>query len=290
MNFELKTIAESELQSIVEFLSHNEETSITLMSHFCQNNKPKMPEPHITAFQVLENTKIAAVITISKGGVILHHFESGIIEKHKSELAILIKPIFLQKKIYSIIGEKLGTQFINEIISDFCTVRQRTEYTLMRFSSDFLLATMPPLPKNIALHACHVTDVEKLFCLQAKYELAEVLPPYEKFNSDSCRLNLRHNLGSQHIFALKDTETDAFVAKAGTNAIGFNWVQIGGVFTEEGYRKKGFATFLVHQIAKSMNTNGKKVALFVRVVNETARHAYIKAGFIPSCPFCIYYF
>ena len=95
-------------------------------------------------------------------------------------------------------------------------------------------------------------------------------------------------LEKQIVFAL--FEGDRAVAKAGTNAIGKNFAQIGGVFTDVAFRNRGFATFLTNYAAQRLSEKGKKVILFVKKKNESAKRAYAKAGFAQFGTFRIVYY
>lgn len=165
-----------------------------------------------------------------------------------------------------------------------------------------------PLP-GFALTCCNEDDTEALLPLQKQYDMVEVLQPGDVWNEDFCRLTLRKNLRSQRIIGLKavaaqalnaDTATNAhadistdkavFAAKAGTNAIGRQWWQLGGVYTLPEYRSRGCAAFLVEELARMAKTEGKQTALFVKEANTPAKAAYTKAHFAPLGPFEIIYY
>ena len=131
------------------------------------------------------------------------------------------------------------------------------EYFLMEYGGKKLDYNLPP---QIVLRKCLPEDDEGLYVLQKQYELVEVLPPGTEHNPARCRLALQKSLKSQLIFALFDN--GSAVAKAGTNAVGVNFAQIGGVFTDVKYRNKGFAAFLTNYIAHKLCKNGKRVVLF----------------------------
>ena len=149
-----------------------------------------------------------------------------------------------------------------------------------------------PIPHGFTCVPCSEADVNLLLPLQKEYDSVEVLLPGAKLDVPLCRLNLRKILREQFVLGVRADNADSgfFVAKAGTNAIGLNWVQLGGVCTLPEFRGKGLATFLVNKIALQKLSDGKKTALFVKNKNLPAQKAYKKAGFVPLCPFSISYF
>lgn len=149
-----------------------------------------------------------------------------------------------------------------------------------------------PIPHGFTCVPCSEADVNLLLPLQKEYDSVEVLLPGAKLDVPLCRLNLRKILREQFVLGVRADNADSgfFVAKAGTNAIGLNWVQLGGVCTLPEYRGKGLAAFLVNKIALQKLSDGKKTALFVKNKNLPAQKAYKKAGFVPLCPFSISYF
>jgi len=99
---------------------------------------------------------------------------------------------------------------------------------------------------------------------------------------------LRKNLEQQVVLLV--TAGDHILAKAGTNARGLYWDQIGGVYTIPEWRGRGIAAALVEAVARDRLLSGRKVALFVKTVNTFAKKAYIKAGFSTKTHFLISYF
>ena len=105
-----------------------------------------------------------------------------------------------------------------------------------------------------------------------KYELEEVIPNNMEFDEDSCRLRLSNTMRTQYVLALE--KDNVLVAKAGTNSIGYKYVQLGGVFTKPGERGRGFAKYVVSAVLiKSLRMHRVPV-LFVKKQNEAAVHLY----------------
>jgi len=135
---------------------------------------------------------------------------------------------------------------------------------------------------------CTAQNFEELVPLQFEYEKVEVLIEGMEANLSECRLGLIGKLKSQDIYA--NVLGGEIVAKAGTNAKGINWIQIGGVYTKPLYRKLGIAAKLVSHIAQIALSSDKQVTLFVRELNTKAFHSYERAGFVRKGSWRIVYY
>ena len=290
MKFRIELASESKLNEIVDFLSQEEKSCITLMSRFVQKGKITFLQKHIKGYSIYFGEDFVGFMAISDGGIILHHFDKKIFQNPSlDKLKKLIFPILDCHTIYSIVGDFQGTDFLREIIQDVKKPKIQIPYILMKYENSGKIKNQE-LPSGFSLKKCNKDDTDFLYPLQASYDIVEVIPPGEDFDADSCRLNLRHNLGTQYILGIVNEDNKRFVAKAGTNAIGLNWVQLGGVFTKDEFRGKGFATYMTQKLAKIMLEKQKNVALFVKEANIPAQKAYLKAGFVPVSRFCICYY
>ena len=74
-------------------------------------------------------------------------------------------------------------------------------------------------------------------------------------------------------------ERNRYVAKAGSNAQGFHWFQIGGVYTLPAYRNKGLAAAAVAHLINTHSAESHGFALFVKTANTAALRVYEKLGF-----------
>ncbi|MEE0878854.1 MAG: GNAT family N-acetyltransferase, partial [Treponemataceae bacterium] len=152
----------------------------------------------------------------------------------------------------------------------------------------FLLEEENALPKDFEIVKCNQENLQDLFELQKNYDIVEVIPPGKEFCELNCKTLLRKNLETQIIYAIK--KDSKFVAKAGSNAIGKNFIQLGGVFTDENYRGQGFAQVLIKELCKTIRNMNKEPVLFVQVKNESAKRAYRKVGFVYQSDYTICYY
>jgi len=289
--FVLKELTTLSFDSVKDFLYQQEAFCVqlcekVLKKFLCNNelNSEKIEQSILNGFfyGILKNDKIVGIFFLSPAGLLLHSFLPEI----TSSVIPLLKDFFLGKKIYCISGESYGSFLLAEIIKS-CGFPKPVEirpYNLMIYDST------KKISDNLTnIVCCKNTDENELFLLQQKYDIVEVLPANRPFDENLCRYNLRKNLLLGRIVAIKQN-SGIFIAKAGVNAVSENFVQIGGVFTKENFRKQGFACSLVNYIAIQSQNKNKKAVLFVRETNKTAQHSYKKAGFFNIGKYCIIYY
>ena len=111
------------------------------------------------------------------------------------------------------------------------------------------------------------TDVEPLLELQKMYLAKEVAPAGKQISDLETTARLKAILKDQLCFGLMFDEQ--IVSKANTNAIGYNWVQLGGVYTHPLYRKNYYAWHLVYTICNRIIKSGRNISLYVKEKNQT---------------------
>ena len=135
---------------------------------------------------------------------------------------------------------------------------------------------------------CTEHDMEILHPLQKDYMKDEVAVPGRPITDAEVDISLRQILKNQLCFAL--TVDGDIVAKANTNAIGINKVQIGGVYTHPLYRRNGYAAALVTALCNRALRSGKEPVLFVKEKNMPAFSLYQKIGFAECGQYSIAYY
>ena len=244
------------------------------------------------------------------------------------EATQILSPFFAENEVFCVSGEADGSELIENAIRLAATqkVYEARKYYRMEYDSDkdtyrkreeefsakeaekqekeeranlygieyFSEKTSESLDETLALRdtgtivKCGVQDLQQLLPLEEQYQKIEVLPEGFDFDAENCRLGLLAKLKYQDVWA--DKIGVEVVAKAGTNAKGLGWVQIGGVYTKPLYRKLGIAGKLVSHIAREEANNGKSTALFVKELNTQALHAYERAGFVKRGSWRIVYY
>lgn len=144
------------------------------------------------------------------------------------------------------------------------------------------------VPAGVRLRLAGKSDLRELLPLQKNYEIEEVLPSPEMFNSLASRHHLCKILREQ-VTVVAEISGKA-VAKANTNGSGFRHEQIGGVYTLPDYRGEGISTALVSFLLENIFRTGKKASLFVKTDNHSAIRVYTKLGFKKEADFLICYY
>jgi len=140
---------------------------------------------------------------------------------------------------------------------------------------------------NLTVRRAGPGDTDALYPLQMAYEMEEVILDPLRFHPQLCYQNLNRQLKEQIIYIAEDQGRP--VAKAGTNARGFFWAQMGGVYTLPEYRNRGIAACLAGRLVRDLAGRKKRFCLFVKKENRPALKVYEKNGFTIAGEFRITY-
>lgn len=160
------------------------------------------------------------------------------------------------------------------------------EYILMSINQQSFKPSLKE-PPDLCIKSARAIDTSKLFNLQKSYEIEEVILNPERFNSQMCYENLRSTLVKEIV--LYGSINNIPVVKAGTNARGYNYDQIGGVFTDISQRHQGYATAVMIKLLKKIFSQDKSASLFVKPDNINAIKLYKTLGFVKKANFRIAY-
>ncbi|UTY32322.1 GNAT family N-acetyltransferase [Treponema putidum] len=234
------------------------------------------------------------VLLLAAHDVLLHCFTKEITD----DIAEYIKNIFLkQTEPLSVMGEKNTSIYLEKLIKQSLSlVPARFEnYKLLTLSENkpnqtngFCMKASHNLKSTLEFLKPPIEDAEILCPMEIDYNESEVLAPGVKASYESCLKLLKKRINSHALYAVK--KNGRYISKAGINASGFNWNQIGGVFTIPEYRNKGVGTANMMMLVNDCFQYKKKCALFVKIKNSAARQMYKKIGFTESCDFRISYF
>lgn len=193
-------------------------------------------------------------------------------------------PYLLQKPVRCISGEASVT---NYLIKFFPKPKQFYPYKMMRWPASST-HSITKLSGGEEIIRCTEHDMEILHPLQKDYMKEEIFIPGRTITDAEVDITLRNLLKNQLCFAL--TFDGDIVAKANTNAIGINCVQIGGVYTHPLYRRNGYAAALVTALCNRALRSGKQPVLFVKEKNMPALTLYQKLGFEECGHYAIAYY
>ena len=203
-----------------------------------------------------------------------------------------------QASIKNISGEKDGTDFFLEVIRNLSenpdstfpkkfNVKQINDYKLMVLPHQQFQDSQK-LYNDDFIMRCTENDMENLFEIERNYLQDEVAVRGQKVSDAEVSMRLRQILKNQLYFAL--ISDDRIVSKAYTNAIGKNWIQIGGVYTLFQFRQNGYAALTVSTLCKRILQAHKNISLFVKTKNLPAQQLYQKIGFSFYSDYKIVYF
>jgi len=122
-------------------------------------------------------------------------------------------------------------------------------------------------------------DIAELIDLQKGYLHEEMHYPIYILSDKFVFQNLMKIYSNFKLFYL--TFQDQILSKCEWNAFTDKYFQIGGVYTDQSYRKKGYGLFLLYKMLNYSfrNLNMKNASLFVRMTNEKAIKLYEKIFF-----------
>ena len=218
-------------------------------------------------------------------------FNFSEIQKQEIEKALFV---FLSDlEIFCVSGEYEGTLFINSILRRAGKILlDLREYILME--NDFSNSACLELEDRIDVFVkkCSLEDKNFLIELERKYRLEEVVINQKEEDDKIIHFVLSKALTTQCIFCAMKIENGKLfaVAKAGTNAQGKNYFQLGGVFCREEFRNRRIAFFVIQHLLQFIHSCGKKASLFVKVKNEPAKKLYKNLGFTETGKYGISYF
>ena len=199
--------------------------------------------------------------------------------------------VFLKDKQVSCLN---GESSAGEIILQALNCMNRTPYQTNHYNIMTLRSQPLAPPEELScddeIKRCTNpdADTELLLPLQKMYMAKEVAPQGKQVTDLEASAQLKSILKDQLCFALySDGE---IVSKANTNAIGFNYVQLGGVYTHPLYRKNYYAWNLVYTICTRVLKTGRKISLFVKEKNNPAHLLYERIGFLKAGEYQISYF
>ena len=218
--------------------------------------------------------------SFSDGGQIFHCLPDAYGERRGELLRVLTEFFRAQKQheFFNIIGEEKGTDLIKLAVQNATgrTTRHDQNYVLLEESAAKNAVACTDFD-NLALVQCTPMMLGVLLPLQIAYEKEEVVWQDDQLNENVTRLSFLHALKTQQIFVL--SKGGAYIAKAGTNALGKKYAQLGGIYTVPSERGKGYADCLVRHVITKLHEQGKRAVLFAKPENTSALRLYEKCGF-----------
>lgn len=278
----LRPVGRDDFAEVVDFVRAREWRCVTLASNLTAGGNPAFPGDGVKSIVRASQSAfspVEGVFLVTAQGIALHCVGEG---ADMAPYAEAIAKWMSKLRVRSVIGEYGGTRFLESLRGE--TPSRAVDYRLMLFDPS---SPGAPPAEGTLVRRCGIGDAERLFPLQEGYEREEVIAEGDVFDREASMKAFRANLGKQRIY-LAETE-GIIAAKAGTNALGLGWAQLGGVYTVPDMRGRGLARTLVRRVAEDRKAAGQRSALFVKLTNERAERAYLAAGFVPDAKFRISY-
>jgi GNAT superfamily N-acetyltransferase len=192
----------------------------------------------------------------------------------------------LPQPVHSIMGVGRCVRETEELLPLPPTTR--VEYFLMTVRRDAVRPAFPLADPGLRVRRAGPADAEAIFPLQKGYELEEVVIDAAHFSDGQCLRLLRGNLRDELVYVAEQDGVP--VAKAATNARGFNVDQVGGVYTVPQKRGKGIGALVVGELLKDIFQDKEGACLFVKKRNRPAIALYDRLGFEPVTDYVISYY
>ncbi|TVR86464.1 MAG: GNAT family N-acetyltransferase [Spirochaetaceae bacterium] len=166
--------------------------------------------------------------------------------------------------------------------------KYRVEYYLMTRQAGSVVEGRSRVAEQCRFLRADARHTDRLLAMQIAYEEEEVVVDGRRVDPQATRFHLRDDLREQLVYFA--THDGRAVAKAGTNARGFTYDQIGGVYTEPALRGHGISTALMQVLLNSITEYKKNAVLFVKKPNKSAIAVYDRLGFETRDSFVISYY
>ena len=292
----MRSLLEDERERAVQFIEKRENECTALMEQVLKSAE------NVFVLEDVLHGHFCALFYLRNKSTLFHFipfvkkepeadFNFSEIQKQEIEKALFV---FLSDlEIFCVSGEYDGTLFINSILRRAGNILlDLREYILME--NDFSNSACLELEDRIDVFVkkCSLEDKNFLIELERKYRLEEVVINQKEEDDKIIHFVLSKALTTQCIFCAMKIENGKLfaVAKAGTNAQGKNYFQLGGVFCREEFRNRRIAFFVIQHLLQFIHSCGKKASLFVKVKNEPAKKLYKNLGFTETGKYGISYF
>jgi ribosomal protein S18 acetylase RimI-like enzyme len=228
--------------------------------------------------------RISGAVLLTNQGLVIPVLDSaGGGPRFRGELLSLISSY--THGVHSVMGVERQVGAIDTLLGGGAT--EKIEYHLMT-REHFNIPEPLPARSDVTIRKATPSDVKALFPLQREYEKEEVLLNPARFNATASLLSLQRTLRREIVY-LAEREGNP-VAKAGTNARGINYFQIGGVYTVPELRGRGIGQKVMRALMWDIAQREKHLCLFVKKSNTAAIKLYSNVGFTIRESFAINYY
>ncbi len=256
---------------LIEYLSENEWGHVGFSAKLLAAKESSPPQTIYLRRNARHQERVSEALLYTREGLIIPAFATGN-SPSRSDLGALLFDEKPRQKLNTVMGLRKQVEAVQRAIRS--TPHASVIYHAMTLTA-FLKKVSPC--DGIVCRRAKPRDAGILYPLQKGYEIEEVLLDRATFNARACYLGLQRNLRHEVIvYAVKNGRV---VAKAGTNARGFTYAQIGGVYTVKEIRNQGVGEYVLSVLLNGILKTRKGASLFVKKENEAAIQLYKKLGF-----------
>ncbi len=225
---------------------------------------------------------VEGLLFISRYGVVLPAHDP---QDSSAENAEFLRRLLMSRRdrLFSMIGTDNRVQDLEHRIGEHPPDNE----TYRMLTGDREFADPGEMPADVTFHHASSADSERLWPLEKAYQYEEVLRKGSTLNERSGKFHFNETLKKQMV--IYATLKGRPVAKAGTNARGWDWNQIGGVYVIPELRGSGFGHAVMVKLLAAIRKNGKKPCLFVKTSNQAALGLYERLDFSDRGAFRISY-
>lgn len=279
------TLARSaDIPAVIGLLTEREWGCVNLTSRLFTNARPRLPSPGTGKLAVKRRDEaVLQTVYMSRHGLIIPYLPGPAADESGTTLG----NIFYRE--CGVPGTVVGiADYVDAFSAEIRIPPALTvDYHIMELSRRYEPESFGDIP-DLVIRRALPEDLDSLLPLQEAYEREEVLLSQDLFDSGRTRSELKYNLGAQIIYVAE--HRGMIVAKAGTNARGIGYDQIGGVYTLPEYRGRKVARRLLLGLLFPIFAEGKGACLFVKKKNAAALRLYTNLGFRIAESYKIGYF
>ncbi len=278
-----RPVRKAAYQQLIEMLKNEEWGHVALTSKLKNSDDVFFGTVAGGRIWLLENDGIIhGCLYISRQGAVFPVFDP---EELGTPAKQALRKILISQRdrIYMVQGMMPRVNLVDELLG-MLPSRERN-YRLLTCSSSVSGTKKTGL--SVKIRPVNTEDVRLLWPLERGYLIEEVIDEGSQLNEDKAQRQFRHALKNHLIYCalLQDLPT----AKAGTNARGWNYDQIGGVFVSPQYRNLGLGRLVMQELLKTIERMHRRACLFVDISNKPALHLYTSMGFVDRGGFRISY-
>lgn len=217
-----------------------------------------------------QNREIRGCLYISYSGNVLPAFNpASITEQDNQGLRRILLP--RSGNLFSCMGMREQVEHLEKLTGGHIRYAKNYLICIARSSS------RKEHHSNLRIYQATPSDLEILWPLERGYQYEEVLEPGTRLNDAKARKRFLETLQHQKVFYA--TFQGMPIAKAGTNARGWNYDQIGGVFVVPEHRRRGAGQAVMGNLMQSIRAENREICLFVKENNQAALNLYAGLGF-----------